>query len=394
MATYTVFTYCCPRCKADIGRRFGLITTPSIICPQCGTTVRIDRNVIAQNWGYNFAWVSGLLIWAGLAIAVLADQQFAAKVGNKTLPAATMQNRLVIAGFCAIPALLAGLVCGGVGMMLGMIVSVAPSETSTAANRQAGGSPRLGAGFATGSSPTDAPEPPRERGLLVRAFFVLLWPIVVFFGGALAVGLVWPGRAIPEPPAEVVGAGTVGLIGSPHGQGPLLAATSLIPQHVKDQQRQHQAAQVRGEKTAPWLLLGTLVAFILGCLGLMPSTSRKRRGLGDETGSGAVAQNAPLRAGRLDVRNAPVPSGPQRRPRSYLVRGFFVLFWPSAFFLVAAGTMSTLAGGVSPQSEAVHNQLIQQSAQTHAGWVALVALLLFVLGCVGCLPWTGRMKRT
>ena len=54
MATYTVITYRCPRCKTDIGRRFGLITTLRILCPRCGTRVRIDAGVVGQNWAFNF----------------------------------------------------------------------------------------------------------------------------------------------------------------------------------------------------------------------------------------------------------------------------------------------------------------------------------------------------
>jgi hypothetical protein len=372
VATYTVFTYCCPRCKADLGRRFGLITTPSVVCPGCGANVRIDRNVIAQNWGYNFAWVGGLLAWAALAAAVLLDPAFAATLGNKTLPAGTFEQRLVIAGFCAIPALFAGLLLGGVGMLLGTIVSVQPSRSAAPPEGQPAGPPRGAPGFAPAGAPAVSPPRPQDRGFLVRAFFVLLWPVVVFFGAASVIGLVLRAGVEKEPPAEVVGAGTVGLLATPAGQGPLLAASSLLPRHAREEQRIQQAVAKRSEKTAPWLLLGTLAVFILGCLGLMPSTGRKRQGLEGKPGSPA----------------------PALQPRGYLVRGVFVLFWPIAFFLVAAVVMSMSAGGLSAQTDGARQQLNQQSAQAHAGWISLVSLLLFVLGCLGFLPWTGRMKRS
>src|SRR5947209_4353045 len=109
MATYTVITYQCPRCRLDLGRRLGLITSKSILCPGCGTRVRIGTNVICQNWAYNFGWVGGLLTWFGLAALVLLDPQFAAKAGGRTFPSSGSDNRLMLAGLSALPAILAGL---------------------------------------------------------------------------------------------------------------------------------------------------------------------------------------------------------------------------------------------------------------------------------------------
>jgi hypothetical protein len=369
--TRTIITYKCPRCRADIGRRFGLMSTLTITCPFCEAKVRIDRNVIAQNWGFNFAWVGGLLIWLVLGVGALASPQFAAMLGNKTLPAATPQNRVVIALFCVIPSLLARLVIGGVGMLLGTIVAMgaAREENSTT---EAPIEPQGPVG-----APAAGPQPPRprRRGLLVRAFFVLLWPVVFFCGAATVLGAVLQTTAEETESAAVVPAGTTALVGSPLGQGPLITATSLMADKARAQALKEKAAAKTGEKMAPWLALGTLAVFILGCVGFLPATGGKIRGL---TASTDAAHR---------------PDAPPRQRRSLIVRGFFVVLWPGVFFLAAALTMSALAGAFAAETEALQQQLHQQSAEKHTGWIFLVSLVLFVLSCLGILPCTAATKK-
>jgi hypothetical protein len=84
--------------------------------------VRVDRQVIAQNWGYNFGWVGGLIIWLALGAGVMLDPQFAASIGGKTMKSDTQQQRMMIALMMGIPALLGGLVVGGIGMLLGSVM--------------------------------------------------------------------------------------------------------------------------------------------------------------------------------------------------------------------------------------------------------------------------------
>jgi hypothetical protein len=232
MATkYAIYTYRCPRCRADIGRRFGLISTLTITCPSCQSKVRLDSIVITQNWGFNFAWVSGLLIWLALGIAVVAIPQFAAMIGNRTFPAATLQNRVVIALICAIPALLAGLIIGGVGMLLGTIVALGAAgeenNTTLPANDNILPMPSPAAA-------AQPPEPPRRR-LLVRAFFVLLWPMVFFCAAAVVLSNVLRATAEETEPVAVVPASTVALVACPLGQGSLITATSLMSDQARAQ---------------------------------------------------------------------------------------------------------------------------------------------------------------
>jgi DNA-directed RNA polymerase subunit RPC12/RpoP len=299
MATYTVITYRCPRCRADIGRRFGLLTKLNIVCPNCSANVRIGADVIRQNWGFNFAWASAVLIWLALGVGVLADRDLAAAIGRQTIPADTFEHRLGIAGICAIPALFAGLAMGGVGMVLGAIVAAGAKRDSADAAPSSWTTPgqgsqpargdafppvrpgqqrlrTMGAGYATQPPPEAAPPQPPKRNILVRVFFVLLWPVVFFFGAGIVLAVVAVSTVKSDAPPPVAAASTVGLIESPLGQGPLLAAASLLPTEARDEALRKQASKNLGEKAAPWLVLGTVVVFALGCAGLAPFTGSKK----------------------------------------------------------------------------------------------------------------------
>jgi DNA-directed RNA polymerase subunit RPC12/RpoP len=409
MATYrrTIITYTCPRCRTDIGRRFGLITSRLIVCPNCSTKVRVDANAVAQNWGFNFAWVGGLLSWLALGAGILADPQFATLMGNGTLPAATLENRLVIAAFAAIPALFIGLFLGGFGMMLGYIVGVASPDPA-----EGGGSPgpistpAPGPLAAGGRNiliiPTASPPKPKGRHILVRMFFIVLWPIVFFFGAAIALGVVSAfGVKSEETPPAVVAAQTVGLGGSPLAQGPLLTASSLIPEETKDAQLKHQAAASMGETAAPWLLLGTLAVFVLGCVGLLPYTGRGRKKLPDAAATARPGRAGPVSQAKPPVNHLPAglafqddvaPPAPEPQRRSILVRVAFVLLWPVVFFFAAAFAMAALGGAYSAGGQEAQQKAFEHSAQQHIGWIMLVSLGLFIVGCLGFLPLTGRNK--
>jgi hypothetical protein len=105
---------------------------------------------------------------------------------------------------------------------------------------------------------------------------VLLWPVVFFFGAGIVLAVAAVCGAKTDAPPSITAASTIGLIGSPQGQGPLLAAVSLMPPEARDEQLKQQAAADMGKQSAPWLLLGTVVVFGLGCAGLLPVTGRKK----------------------------------------------------------------------------------------------------------------------
>ncbi len=371
MPTYTVWTFRCPRCKSDIGRRFGLITTLTIPCPNCRTQVRVDSNCIQQNWGFNFGWVGGVLLWFALAAGVLASPEFAAQIGRKTFPADTHEQRLVIAGVCALPAFLGALVIGGIGMVCGAIAAASmPTHTADPFDLTSPPppGPRPGRPGQWGADAAgrdfrlpDVPRP-AQRGFLARAFFALLWPVVVFLGAMAALILValWTAKSDESPPA--VAAGTVGLLSAPHGQGPLLAAAAQVPERAKDESMKQRAVGKLAERAAPWLLLAMLVTFGLGCAGLLPSTSRK------------LGTAAPSGVGRV------------------LLRGTFVLVWPTQFFVGAVVALAAVSAGTPAQDEQVRSQVTGQLATFHVPWILLVSVLLFALGCAGVLPLTGPKR--
>ena len=233
MARYTVVTFQCPRRRA-ISAKFGLITSRSIPCPRCGTTVRIDRQVIAQNWGFNFGWVGGLLLWLGLAAGVMLDPHFAASIGGKTLKSDTQQQRFMIALVCGLPALLGGLVCGGVGMLLGAVL---------VGDGEAAPSPPTPSGFpgVTPTMPSATTLQPRGRGCLVRGSFILFWPVFFFIAGAIVM-------------SGVSGAWT-----------------------AETEEVRKQLSKQSAEKYAMWVFLGSFLVFLLGCFGLMPWTGSGKK---------------------------------------------------------------------------------------------------------------------
>ena len=317
MATITVFTYRCPKCRADIGRRFGLITTPMIVCGSCGTNVRIDKNVIQQNWAFNFGWAGGLFTWLCLAVAVINSPAFATKMANNTLPAATFENRLVIAAMCGLWAMFVGMGFALIGGIIGTIVAATSSAWSLNSGGfqsfptppTPGGTSAPPGGFqfmppgrgqqpaqppAYGAAPAQPgpasfpnyqgypsaayPQAPAQRGCLIRAFFILLWPPAAFLVIALTMSAVArSGVQFEPPPPAAASASTVGLLAAPLGQGPLLAASALVPEDVQENELKYEASQQMATKMAPWILLTVLAVFILGCIGWLPFTGRKLR---------------------------------------------------------------------------------------------------------------------
>jgi hypothetical protein len=128
---------------------------------------------------------------------------------------------------------------------------------------------------------------------------------------------------------------------------------------------------------APWLVLGTLAFFVVGGVGFLPGTGGKIKGL-----------TAPA-----DADATHHPDAPERQRRSLILRASFAVLWPVLFFVASAITMSALAGAFSAETGALQQQLHQQSAQKHTGWIFVVSFVLFVLGCCGVLPFTAATKK-
>src|ERR1700733_4858713 len=112
---------------------------------------------------------------------------------------------------------------------------------------------------------------------MVRAFFVLVWAIVFFCGAAIGLSALLPSAPLETEPAAFMPACSALLLASPVGDAALITTASLLAEEAAVQELREQAAAKKGEAMAPWLVLGTLAVFILGCVGLMPFTGGRIR---------------------------------------------------------------------------------------------------------------------
>src|SRR5262249_1719913 len=110
----------CPRCRKDVSRRLGVITTRTIVCPRCDYEMKITANAVTNNGQYNGVMRVALPVWIGLAAAILASPTVAAAVGGLfKLPVQTLQNRLIVALVAGILAVVVGLPFAVLGRMIG-----------------------------------------------------------------------------------------------------------------------------------------------------------------------------------------------------------------------------------------------------------------------------------
>jgi hypothetical protein len=148
------------------------------------------------------------------------------------------------------------LAAGGIGsvlLLIGLCAPGGPARTSTRRPPADPPSPSLSAAFAVPgatrlrTAPLQAPpvyweEAPRGRSGLVRVFFGGVWVVVFLFVSVVAAAMI-----------ATWGAGD-------------------------DPELQKQAAQKAGETVGPWVMLGAItLSVVLGSLGLLPGTGRKKR---------------------------------------------------------------------------------------------------------------------
>ena len=224
----------CPRCRSDVSRKFGLITTRLIVCPKCQFEMFVTPKAVVNNWQFNAAVWAGLAMWIGFASIIFTNSDTAATVGRHLqLPVRTFENRLVLAFAGCIPALFVALPFALVGRIIGF--SVARRLNVDAAEEAAV------ADFRRQLTPVRQQEL-RRRSLFVRAVFGLVWAVVFGVVAALALGL-WAAREAGDDP----------------------------------ELRQQAIWQV-GETFGPWALLGSLaLAVVLGGCGVLPGTRRTKR---------------------------------------------------------------------------------------------------------------------
>ena len=64
MAVYvrTVIRYLCPKCRQDVARRPGFISTPVIACHACGHEFLVNRNAVVYSWQKTVFWYAWLFL--------------------------------------------------------------------------------------------------------------------------------------------------------------------------------------------------------------------------------------------------------------------------------------------------------------------------------------------
>src|SRR4051812_28311997 len=95
----------CPRCKMDISRRLGVITSPSVNCSFCGQLMRVTRDAILNNWQYNGLMWPFFSIWAGMALVTLFNPDVAVEIIKRLpMPVDVVVGQMIGAALCFLPA--------------------------------------------------------------------------------------------------------------------------------------------------------------------------------------------------------------------------------------------------------------------------------------------------
>jgi hypothetical protein len=263
----------CPRCRADVSRRIGLITTPTITCRVCQFPMRVTALAVMNNWQFNFAAPVVLAIWVGAAVIIFRSPdmvaRWASELGVNPSGHAT-QDRLamvllsgVLALFCSIPFAVLGRLVGfyaarrllsepppeaaaselGQRQFVSQLPTPVGREQTSSAATVVRTSPAAGAYVVEMHSARDLP-PRRASGgfrFIARGFFGLLWAAFFFVGGAFVMGAV----------------ATAG---------------------IADPELRNQASRHAGEHWGVWLFLGSIgLTILLGSLGILPGTRSKKR---------------------------------------------------------------------------------------------------------------------
>jgi hypothetical protein len=263
----------CPRCRADVSRRFGVITTPTITCRVCRFPMRVTTPAVMNNWQFNFAAPVVLAIWVGAVVIIFRSPDTVAHWAGElgaTPSGHDTQDRVamvllsgVVALFCSIPFAVLGRLIGffvaqgllsepppeaaanelGQRRFLAQLPTPVGREQTPSAATVLRSYPAAGAyGVAMHSAPALPPQTASGGfRFIARAFFGLLWAAVFFLGGAFAMG-------------------------------------AAVTAGIADPQLRNQASRHAGEHWGVWLFLGSIgLAILLGSFGVLPGTHSKKR---------------------------------------------------------------------------------------------------------------------
>jgi hypothetical protein len=112
----------CPRCRADVSRRLGVITTPTINCRVCQLPMRVTAVAVMNNWQFNVAAPVVLAIWASAVVIIFRSPDSVAHWAwelGASPSGHDMQDRVamvlvsgVVAFFCSVPFAVLGRIIG------------------------------------------------------------------------------------------------------------------------------------------------------------------------------------------------------------------------------------------------------------------------------------------
>jgi hypothetical protein len=250
----------CPRCRTDVSRLVGLITTPTLACPKCRAAVGVSPRAVVSNWQFNVAVLAGVFLWTTLAVAVFISPEFAASAGvHLKRPTATVQDRLVLALYVGVPAGVVAVPFGLLGRVIGRRVA-RRLATQRGADLLDVGLPR---------PPAGGPPPANGQHRVRHRLFADVAPALT-------------GVATLPPPAPAAGGGGVWVVAIVGWAGIFFVVGSVSLAAVAVSRAgagapSWQPAMVDAARTwGPGVVFGSIAAAaVLGGVGWLPGTRRK-----------------------------------------------------------------------------------------------------------------------
>jgi len=246
----------CPRCRADVSRRFGVITTPTIDCRVCQFPMRVTSLAVMNNWQFNAAAPVGLALWVAALFIIFGSPETAARWAwelGATPSGHDTQDHLamaLVAGgaalFCSVPFAIVGRIIGFFVARRLLSEPPEPAASEFGQRQYLSYVPAPAASGGYGVAMHSTPELPQQTAgggfrFIARTFFGLVWAAIFFVGGAFM-------------------------------------TTAVAIAGITDPQLRNEASRHAGQSCGVWLFFGSIgLAVLLGSRGILPGTRSKNR---------------------------------------------------------------------------------------------------------------------